>query len=106
MFNTGTLSTIPFVLFLDYGFLLDPAQLYYGKKQVPVIWTKRRASLITFSSTITFEDALLSQETVNDRTPSDIYYSEPISGGLCSGLIETLNAHRERLSERTACTNR
>lgn len=30
------------------------------------------------------------------RSPSDIYYSEPISGGLCSGLIETLNAHRER----------
>jgi len=35
-FNTGTLSTIPFVLFLDYRFPLDPAQSYYGKNKPPL----------------------------------------------------------------------
>lgn len=59
MFNTSALSAIvPFVLFLGYRFPFGRIT----EKQVPVIWTKRRAPLITFFSIITFENALLSQE--------------------------------------------
>ena len=66
------------------------------------------ANYILFDNNIRKRVIVVSK--VNNRAPSGIYYSESISGGLYSGLIETLNtALREIpaiLSERIHCVYR
>ena len=66
------------------------------------------ANYILFGNNV--RESVIVATKINNRAPSDIYYSESISGGLYSGLIETLNiALREipaTLSERIHCVYR
>jgi len=112
MFNTDALSAIvSFVLFLGYVFLFDPARPYYGKTSSRYLnETKSSANYILLDNNDAFESALLSQETSTIAHRAIFIIPSQFPEGYARGLIETLNAHRERsvrtLSERTACTDR
>lgn len=92
MFNTGALSAIHSICSLPR--LSFPTRSYYGKTSPRYLNEKKSSTnYILFDNNV--RERVIVTRTVNDRTPSNIYYSEPISGGLYSDL-ETLNAHQER----------
>lgn len=103
-----------FICSLQLSFPISISLVRITEKQVSSYLNEMKnfvANYILFDNNI--RERVIVMSKVNNRAPSDIYYSESISGGLYSGLIETLNTAlreipailSERIQTYTDCTH-